>query len=95
MSFRTLIVSLVGFQQLLDDLKLAILEKTFIPFISFILIINQRNSEFFSRQARANQLSLLNPIYILGLAHQFWMDLNNSLMLPRDLFLKSELICYF
>ena len=46
-------LSLVGFQPLLDNLKLAIFEKNFIPFISFVLnILNsetQRNSEFFSR----------------------------------------------
>ena len=48
-------VSLVGFQPLLDNLKLAIFEKSFNPFISFILNINQRNSDFFSRQARAKR----------------------------------------
>ena len=52
-------VSLVGFQPLLDILKLAIFEKNFVPFISFILNINQRNSEFFSKQARSEILSAL------------------------------------
>ena len=49
-------LSLVGFQPLLDNLKLAIFQKNFIPFISFILNINQQNSEFFSRQARSEIL---------------------------------------
>ena len=62
MPCRTLIVSLVGFQQLLDNLKLAIFEKKFTPFISFILNIKLRNSEFFSRQARAKRFSLLTSI---------------------------------
>ena len=62
MPCRTLIVSLVGFQQLLDNLKFAIFEKKFIPFISFILNINQRNSEFFSMQARAKRFSFLTSI---------------------------------
>ena len=51
-------VSLVGFQPLLDNLKLAIFEKNFVPFISFILNINQRNSEFFSKQASSEILLL-------------------------------------
>ena len=62
MSFRTLIMSLVGFQQLLDNLKFAIFEKKFNPFISFILNFNQRSSEFFSRQARAKRFLLLTSI---------------------------------
>ena len=79
MSFRTLIMSLVGFQQLLDNLKFAIFEKKFIPFISFILNFNQRSSEFFSRQATAKRLALFKSVYMVAPARQFWLDLKNSL----------------
>ena len=56
--------------------------------------INQRNSEVFSRQATAEQYSILKFIYTVGLAHQFWLDLNNSLMLPRKPFLKKKDLAY-
>ena len=58
--------------------------------IRLFATINQRNSDFFSRQATAKWFSLLKFIYIVGLAHHFWLDLNNSLMLPRKPFLKKR-----
>ena len=41
--------------------------------------INQRKFDFFSRQATAKRFSLLRSIYMVGLAHLFWLDLNKSL----------------
>ena len=96
MPCRTLIVSLVGFQQLLDNLKLAIFEKKFTPFISLILNIKLRNFEFFSKQATAKQLALFKSVYIVETAHQFWLDLKNSLTFSKKLYKKkvNSLISY-
>ena len=87
MPCTTLILSLVGFQQLLDNLKLAIFEKKFFLFLSFTLNIKQQNSEFFSRQATTKRLVLFKSTYMVAPTHQFWLDLNNS---SKKLDLKSS-----
>ena len=65
---------------------IAMFEKKFIP---FILIILQRNFQFFSRQATAEKSSILTSTYMVGLAYQFWLDLNNSLMFWNKLYVKK------
>ena len=66
--------------------------------IRLFATINQPNSDFFSRQATAKPFSLLRSIYIMGLAHQFWLDLDNSFL---DVFNKprfgkyNSLICNY
>ena len=51
--------------------------------------MNKRNSDFFSRQATAKRFSLLIFLYIVGLAHQFWLDLDRSLTFSNELYLKN------
>ena len=47
--------------------------------IRLFATITKRNSEFFSRQATAKWFSLLQSTYMVGLTHQFWLDLDNSM----------------
>ena len=71
--------------------------KKFIPFITFILIINQRNPIFFPRQATAKRFSHLKFTKMVRLLRQFWLDLNISLTFSSRLYLIKtlSLICNF
>ena len=65
--------------------------------IRLFATINQRISEIFSRQATAKRFSILKFIYTVGLAHQFWLDLNAAVDAAKKAFFekKIQLICYF
>ena len=89
MPCRTLILSVIGFEQLLDVSKYAIFEKSLFRLFRIFWCLNQRKSEYFSRQDTAKQFSLLTSTYMLGLAHKFWFDLNYFLTFWNKLYLEN------
>ena len=70
---------LVGFEQLLDVLKWAISEKKVYSVYFVYFDYKPTTFWFFCRQATAKWFSFLNSTYMVGLVHQFWLNLNHSL----------------